>query len=98
MSEHPSGFFQMVRSFLRASARESAAVLRGDPEMPPDQIAVRRTICESNRCGMYMEHEDRCAACGCNVAKKIAWRTAECPDGYWKAIGPPSTPVRRGPP
>lgn len=79
----------MVRGFFRASARESAAALRGDPEMPAAEIARRRSICVSNVCGNYMEHEDRCAACGCNVAKKIAWRTAECPDGYWQAISAP---------
>jgi len=86
MTARPPGFLKMLRTFLGASARESAATLRGDPEMPPAEIARRRAICESNACGQYMGHEDRCAACGCNVAKKIAWRTASCPDGHWPAI------------
>jgi hypothetical protein len=94
MAAEPPGFLKMVRTFLGASARESAAALRGDPEMPPAEVMRRRAICESNACGQYMPLDDRCMACGCNVAKKIAWRTAECPDGYWKAITPVVPPVR----
>ncbi len=89
MEPRPPGFFQMVRTFLRASTRESAAILRGDPEMPAEEIARRYAICRSNICGQYMPLDDRCAACGCNVPKKIAWRTAACPDGYWPALPPP---------
>jgi hypothetical protein len=89
MQPRPPGFLTMVRGFLRASTRESAAILRGDPEMPPAEIDRRYAICRSNVCGQYMVLDDRCAACGCNVPKKIAWRTAFCPDGHWPAISPP---------
>jgi len=94
MAAEPPGFLKMVRTFLGASVREGAAALRGDPEMLPAEITRRRAICESNACGQYTAPGDRCLACGCNVAKKIAWRTAECPDGYWKALTPVVPPPR----
>ncbi len=86
MTPRPPGFFKMMRGFLGASTRESIAILRGDPEMPPAEIERRHSICRSNVCGQYMPFDDRCAACGCNVPKKIAWRTASCPDGHWPAL------------
>ncbi|MGH8048414.1 MAG: hypothetical protein ACREKL_14320 [Chthoniobacterales bacterium] len=88
MSANPPGFLKKVRAFFGASAREGASVLRGDPEMPASEIARRRAICGSNICGRYEAHDDRCIACGCNVAKKIAWRTASCPEGHWQAVAP----------
>jgi hypothetical protein len=89
MTARPPGFLQMMRSFFRGSARETAAVLRGDPEMPGEEIVRRRAICRSNACGNYDPSADRCFACGCNVEKKIAWRTASCPDGHWLALASP---------
>jgi hypothetical protein len=89
MSARPPGFLQMLQGFLRGLAREKAARWRGDPEMPADEVVRRRAICHSNACGQYAAHDDRCFACGCNVEKKIAWRTASCPDGHWPAVGPP---------
>lgn len=90
MAAVPPGFLRRVRTFLGASAQESAAILRGDPEMPAEEIARRGAFCRSNACGQYLGHDDRCAACGCHVAKKIGWRTAACPDGHWPALGPVS--------
>jgi hypothetical protein len=98
MSARPPGFLAMVRNFLGASAREAAAGLRGDPWMPPEEIAHRRALCHGNACGQYVAIGDRCLACGCNVEKKIAWRTASCPDGHWHAVGPPTSPPRRDAP
>ncbi len=59
---------------------------RGDPEMPRAEIERRGAICRGNACGQYIAANDLCLACGCNVTKKIAWRTASCPDGHWPAL------------
>jgi hypothetical protein len=84
----------MLGSFLHASAQESLAALRGDPEMPPEEVVRRRAICRSNACGEYLDYDDRCAQCGCNVEKKIAWRTASCPLARWDALTPVIIPKR----
>jgi hypothetical protein len=89
MPSRPPGFLQMLQGFLRGLAREKAAAWRGDPEMPAAEIVRRRALCHSNTCGQYAALDDRCFACGCNVEKKIAWRTASCPDGHWLALAPP---------
>ncbi|MDD5198704.1 MAG: hypothetical protein PHC88_02795 [Terrimicrobiaceae bacterium] len=98
MPHRPPGFLTMLRRFLRASARESAAALRGDPGMPRDEIARRHALCRSDACGQYLALDDRCAECGCSVAKKVAWRTAECPLGHWKALTPIHIAEDRRPP
>ena len=79
----------MMRDYLRSAARERAAIRRGDPEMPAEEIARRHAICRANDCGQYLADVDRCAECGCAVAKKVAWRTASCPLERWAALAPP---------
>jgi len=96
MPSRPPGLLQMLRNFLGASARETAAALRGDPEMPAEEIVRRRAICHSNACGQY-DAAGQCFACGCNVEKKIAWRTASCPEGHWPALVPPRLDSRGKP-
>lgn len=92
MPPRPPSLLEMVRNFLGASAREGAAVLRGDPEMPAAEIARRRAICHA--CGRYVAASDLCLACGCGVTKKTGWRTASCPEGHWSALEPVVVPPR----
>lgn len=84
----------MLRSYLRSAALERAAIRRGDPEMPAAEIDRRHAICRANVCGQYLAGSDQCAACGCGVAKKVAWRTAACPLGHWAALTPVVIPPR----
>ncbi len=79
----------MLREYLRAAARERAAIHRGDPGMPAAEISRRHAICRSDACGRYLAATERCGECGCSVPKKIAWRTASCPLGRWPALTPP---------
>lgn len=81
-----------MREYLRAAARERAAIHRGDPGMPREEITRRHAVCRSNECGRYLPDVDRCAECGCSVAKKVAWRTASCPLGRWPALSPVTEP------
>ena len=94
MTPRPPGFLQMLRTYLRAAAEERAAIRRGDPEMPPEEITRRHDLCRANACGHYLAPHDQCAACGCSVARKVAWRTAECPLGHWAALSPIVVPPR----
>ncbi|HEY8899899.1 MAG TPA: hypothetical protein VIM61_05770 [Chthoniobacterales bacterium] len=97
MSPRPPGFLTMLRTLLRDSAREGAAALRGDPEMPAEEIVRRHAICRSNACGQYLDLHDQCAECGCRVAVKVAWRTAACPLGHWQALTPIVVPPQDPP-
>jgi hypothetical protein len=75
-------FFRRAASFLRASAKETAAVARGEPPLPKEEAALRLATCVSNVCGQY-DGGDLCLACGCRLREKVKWRTAKCPEGLW---------------
>ncbi len=94
----PPGILQRIGRYLLAALRERAAEHRGDPQMDPAEIARRHAICRTNACGQYLAAADQCAACGCHVGKKVAWRTASCPRGHWAAVTPVVIPPRPGPP
>lgn len=48
----------------------------------------RMDICKSCPSGLYVPVDQRCRACGCNVAAskildKLQWAAMECPKGHW---------------
>ena len=46
----------------------------------------RVSICEN--CPTRKRIRNRCAACGCGLAKKATWADQGCPDGHWKSTLP----------
>jgi hypothetical protein len=54
-----------------AAARSVRSVVTGNPvKVSPETAAKRRTICQSNVCGLYRASDRRCAKCGCPTSDK----------------------------
>lgn len=72
-------------TFARAAIRHVAA---GLPRPSQEEIARRRSICES--CDKRVD--GKCTVCGCNTNKKSSWLLEQCPIGKWAlpVIGAPA--------
>lgn len=71
--------YSNVKSFVRATADEARAVVRGAEPVPAAEVRRRLGICGAcpNLAGGV------CAACSCIVALKARYRTQACPEGRW---------------
>lgn len=72
-----------VKGFALASAKEAVAVISGTPKATIEEAQRRLKICESNVCGFYRVSDGNCGRCGCDLARKVTWRSAECPARFW---------------
>jgi hypothetical protein len=73
----------MGRNLAKATSEEAAAVMRGVAPVSGEEARRRLAICKSNECGQFEAKSERCAACGCWMAHKTAWRSQSCPKALW---------------
>lgn len=70
-------------NLLSASAQEGKAIAQGVAPITEEEAQSRFAICRTNRCKQFRSQDDTCAACGCFLKSKTAWRSASCPRGHW---------------
>ena len=65
--------------FGQALASEAAAIIQGEDPPSPETLAHRRAICAE----CPFNDGGWCPWCGCFIALKTAFRSQQCPKGYW---------------
>lgn len=73
----------LAKNLGAAVVAETAAMLRGDAKITPEQAAERFAVCQG--CDWFRASDERCAhpSCGCFLRVKTAWRAQRCPVGKW---------------
>jgi len=74
----------LVTRLAGAIVKEGRAMVKRVPPVSPEQIEQRMSLCRM--CEMYDPAQNRCNACGCFLAAKTAFRSAECDLGKWGSI------------
>lgn len=74
---------EMAANLSKSLGEEALAVVKGRPAISEEEAQRRFAICQTNQCGQFRASDERCAACGCYLSKKTAWRSQACPKGYW---------------
>jgi hypothetical protein len=78
---------KMVKNVAVAAASEAKARGAGAAALSDVDAAARLLICRgtdpSSRCPELRASDDRCAQCGCYVARKTKWVSQRCPLGKW---------------
>jgi hypothetical protein len=64
-----------------AVASETAAIVKSEPPVFPEEAQRRFAICE--QCVCFKPDDARCSKCGCYMRVKTTFRTATCPEGKW---------------
>lgn len=77
---------QQARNLAKAVAGEAAAVAKGVKPVTPDEKRARLAICAACPERVIQDGHARCAACGCFLERKTAWRSQSCPLGKWPAL------------
>ena len=72
---------QLAGSLAKAVVKEGRAMVQRVPPMTDEQVEARMAICRG--CEMYDAAQNRCNACGCFLAAKTRFRSAECELGKW---------------
>lgn len=77
---------QQARNLAKAVAGEASAVAKGVKPVTPDEKRARLAVCAACPERIVQDGHARCAACGCFLERKTAWRSQSCPLGKWTAL------------
>jgi len=91
LAKNPPSLLQRAKNFTKASINH---IKNGAKQCSQEEKEYRFNICKSNKCGLFLIHDDNkgiCAHddCGCIIRSngkfldKLSWLDSKCPEGYW---------------